>query len=212
MIFSCLLIRINKNIFDKLCSSKFIELYYKVYKLKLTNSFIYFEFRAKSFPRGCKNCLLRVRWNDWRKTFILKNLFSCHFWTLSKSFGHLARVFRKVFETVIHVSRETFWGKFFPRKLNCSPFSEIERKFFGLLMEVFWQSCRNCILPFRRKISGKVIFFGNLFISFGIWAFFGLLMNVFRHGCQNCILVFRRTLWCFQKVVPQTWTKLADMV
>ena len=106
----------------------------------------------------------------------------------------MARVFHKIFETVIHVSRETFWGKVtFFREGNYSPFLEFERMFYDFPWKFFGRVVKNAFYVSRATFDDKSFwekFYLSSFLSFE--QNLSDFCQTFSQACQICFSGVKR--------------------
>ena len=106
----------------------------------------------------------------------------------------MARVFHKIFETVIHVSRETFWGKVtFFREGNYSPFLEFERMFYDFPWKFFGRVVKNAFYVSRTTFDDKSFwekFYLSSFLSFE--QNLSDFCQTFSQACQICFSGVKR--------------------
>ena len=126
------------------------------------------------FERRCGNCFLLVHLNLWEKCFLMRNFLSFIF----EGWAKISRLRRNYFSpgsSILHSatkSKRKIWGNVFSLKNLLFSFSDIERKFFGLLSNSFCQRCQSRF--FHRSPK-------NFLVEIPFFTVFGHSMNNLRH-------------------------------
>ena len=170
----------------------------------------FFGNRKDKFPQKNQIWFLLSGW-FFKEFFLEKNclLNNCGLWTVRlNQLGKI--IFGKIVNVFFRVCRrwaKDFWPakrKFWPDCQTCSLrsrwnilggeksprfyvpwFSDIRQKAFSHLAEWFRQSCRKCILRFKSKCFGKVMFF-----QINLWFLLSLLNIQRKNGSVNSFLFF----------------------
>ena len=140
-------------------------------------------FLAESFWQGCQNYFLRVQKNNYRATFLKRNLeiLKVFGWFL-KILGQWRKSFFRVGKTAKDVRGNSLWKNFFQKK---------KFRYFFRFWAVFFTSsenfrhiCKNvCLEVFREKHFLKFI---KTFTLLWILIQRTLSRKIFLPGCHNC--------------------------
>ena len=118
--------------------------------------------------------------------------------TVGEIFVDFRQIFSdRVFKTVLHASRVTFWGTlvFFRKKLilDSTLLSRTSATFFGNSSEIFRvfgqkrQGCQNCIPFVRWRFCRKAIVFKSLIVDRKVWSFCNNLLDFHEKNPWNLL-------------------------